>query len=174
MKTALVTTVFLGAASMAFAQSAELETDADTDTAQAAETGAEVGMKPQVAEMSEIADQASFGAAGYTSTDGEALYQSLCAGCHMPDGSGAVGAGAYPALRENQNLEFAAYPITLIVNGQSAMPAFGEFLNDEQVVAITTYLQTHLGNDYTPDATAEDVALSRPVDPADPNTAEHE
>ena len=92
----------------------------------------------------------------------------------MADGSGAVGAGEYPALRENPNLEFAAYPVMLIVNGQAAMPGFGSFLNDEQVVAVTSYIQTHLGNDYTPDATVEDVAITRPVDPADPNTAEHE
>lgn len=128
----------------------------------------------QSPEMSPHAEDATFGAEGYTSTDGEVLYQTLCAGCHMPDGSGAVGAGEYPALKGNANLEFSAYAVTLIVNGQAAMPAFGTFLNDEQVVALVTYLQTNLGNDFEPDATAEAVANARPETPKDTTKAEHE
>ena len=54
------------------------------------------------------------------------------------------------------------------------MPAFGTFLNDEQIVALVTYLQTDLGNNFEPDATVEDVAITRPASPADPNRAEHE
>ena len=128
----------------------------------------------QSPEMSPHAADATFSAEGYTSTDGEVLYQTLCAGCHMPDGSGAVGAGEYPALQGNANLEFSAYAVTLIVNGQAAMPAFGTFLNDEQVVALVTYLQTNLGNDFEPDATAEAVADARPETPKDTTKAEHE
>ena len=158
MKNILITTAILFAAGPVAAQS----------------TDAEVTARPQERAISAFADEQSFGPEGYSSTDGETLYQTLCAGCHMADGSGAVGAGEYPALKENPNLEFAAYPVMLIVNGQAAMPGFGSFLNDEQVVAVTSYIQTHLGNDYTPDATVEDVAITRPVDPADPNTAEHE
>ncbi|WP_378942762.1 c-type cytochrome [Paracoccus sp. R86501] len=133
-----------------------------------------VAVHAEPTQMSPYATDASFGAEGYTSTDGEVLYQTLCAGCHMPDGSGAVGAGKYPALKGNANLEYSAYPITLIVNGQAAMPAFGTFLNDEQVVALTTYLQTDLGNDFEPDATAEAVANARPATPEDTTKAEHE
>lgn len=128
----------------------------------------------QSADMSAFADDAVFGDVGYTSTDGEVLYQTLCAGCHMPDGAGAEGAGIYPALKDNPNLEYAAYPVTLIVNGQAGMPAFGTFLDDEQVVALTTYIQTGLGNDFEPDATTEMVAGSRPAEPVNPNAAEHE
>lgn len=128
----------------------------------------------QSAAMSPFAEDTTFGSAGYTSTDGEVLYQTLCAGCHMPDGSGAIGAGEYPALKQNPNLEYSAYPITLIVNGQAGMPAFGTFLSDEQVVALTTFLQTGLGNDYEPDATIEAVTNARPANPEDPNKAEHE
>ena len=128
----------------------------------------------QSPEMSSHAADATFGAEGYTATDGEVLYQTLCAGCHMPDGSGAVGAGEYPALQGNANLEFSAYAVTLIVNGQAAMPAFGTFLDDEQVVALATYLQTNLGNDFEPDATAEAVANARPETPKDTTKAEHE
>ncbi|RJE79173.1 cytochrome c [Paracoccus sp. JM45] len=133
-----------------------------------------VAAHAQSADMSSFAEDTVFGSAGYTSTDGEVLYQTLCAGCHMPGGEGAVGAGHYPALSGNPNLEYSAYPITLIVNGQAGMPAFGTFLNDEQIVALTTYLQTGLGNSFEPDATLETVANSRPVEPEDTNKAEHE
>jgi len=115
----------------------------------------------------------SFVAGDYISTDGEELYQSLCAGCHMPDGAGAVGAGEYPALRENPNLEYASYPTYIIINGQAAMPSMGHLLSDEQIVELTTFLQTHLGNDYDPNATVEMVADTRP-ESAIPELAEHE
>ncbi len=147
MKTALISTAILLGATTTLAQSADL---------------------------SEYAENETFSAEGYTSTDGETLYQTLCAGCHMPDGSGAVGAGAYPALAGNELLEFASYPISVIVNGKKDMPILGELLSDEQVVAIVTYIQTHLGNSYSPDATTEAVADARPIDPDDPNRAEHE
>lgn len=105
-----------------------------------------------------------FATTEYSTTDGEQLYKTLCAGCHMPDGSGAIGAGAYPALKNNQLLEYANYPVSLIVNGQAAMPSFGHLLTDEQIVAVTTYIQSNLGNGYTPDATVQMVANTRPAD----------
>ncbi len=115
----------------------------------------------------------AFTPGAYTSTDGEVLYRTFCAGCHMPDGGGAIGAGAYPALRENPNLEFASYAAYIIINGQAAMPALGELLDDEQIVALTTFLQTSLGNDYEPDATVEMIAETRPLS-TEPELAEHE
>ena len=33
----------------------------------------------------------------FTEQGGEAIYRSVCAGCHMPDGRGASGAGTYPS-----------------------------------------------------------------------------
>ncbi|WP_458792589.1 Rid family hydrolase [Yoonia sp. MH D7] len=115
----------------------------------------------------------AFTAGAYTSTDGEEIYQSFCAGCHMPDGAGATGAGVYPALAGNPNLEFSSYAAYLIINGQAAMPELGSFLNDEQMVELLTFLQTNLGNDYTPDATVEMVADTRP-EVAQDELAEHE
>ena len=121
-----------------------------------------------------VADPTAFDDGGaYTSTDGEALYDTLCAGCHMPDGEGASGAGDYPALAGNPNLEFAVYPISIIINGQAAMPALGHLLSDEQVLEIVTYIQTHLGNDYAPDGDVQMVADTRPVEPQE-DLAEHE
>lgn len=163
------------ATSEATEQSAEQTTDQpSTDTRIQTDESGDAAMQPQETAVTAAAEGTQFGQGGYTSTDGEEIYQTLCAGCHMPDGGGAVGAGAYPALAGNSNLEYSGYAISLIVNGQKAMPAFGTFLNDEQIVALTTYLQTNLGNDYTPDATIESVADARPAEPVDPNTAEHE
>ena len=109
-----------------------------------------VEARPEERAISAIA---SFEAGGYTSTDGETLYRTLCAGCHMPDGAGAEGAGVYPALSGNPNLEYAAYPISIIVNGQGGMPSLGHLLDDAQVLAVTSYIQSGLDNGYEPDGT---------------------
>ncbi|KZZ27571.1 hypothetical protein A3753_30870, partial [Sulfitobacter sp. HI0082] len=110
----------------------------------------------------------------YVSEDGEELYQTLCSGCHMADGSGAIGAGKYPALSGNPNLEYAGYATYIIINGQAAMPSLGHFLDNQQVLAITDYIQTNLGNDYEADGTLDAVADARPAEPVDQNTEEHE
>ena len=106
-----------------------------------------------------------------TGTEGEEIYSNVCAGCHMPDGSGAVGAGKYPALADNPQLEFASYPIYIIVNGQKGMPALGTMMSNEQIVEVVTYLQTGL-NDFEADASVEQVASARPQDPQQ-TTGEH-
>lgn len=115
----------------------------------------------------------AFAPGPYTSTDGEELYQTFCAGCHMPDGAGAIGAGKYPALSGNKKLEFSAYAAHVIINGQGAMPALGDFLDDDQMVSLLTYMQTKLGNDYEPDATIQLIADTRPIEPEE-EAAEHE
>lgn len=138
-----------------------------------------LGAAPVVAQdsgerfISDVPDPAAFDGDGYTSTDGEVLYDTFCAGCHMPDGEGAEGAGLYPALRDNPQLEFAAYPISIIVNGQGGMPALGHLLTDEQVLAVTSYIQSNLGNGYEPDGTVQMVSDVRPVEPSS-DLAEHE
>jgi len=97
----------------------------------------------------------------FTQQDGETLYRSICAGCHMDDGRGAVGAGAYPALARNAKLEAAGYPVLLVVNGRKAMPAFGPYLNDGQVAAVVNYVRSNFGNAYTDSVTPEDVKAAR-------------
>jgi mono/diheme cytochrome c family protein len=84
----------------------------------------------------------------YKQQTGEELYQGICQGCHMPDAKGAVGAGAYPALAGNVRLAAAIYPITVVVNGQRAMPPFGTGLSDEQIANVLNYVRTHFGNRY--------------------------
>jgi mono/diheme cytochrome c family protein len=93
--------------------------------------------------------------------DGAALYNAICAGCHMPDGRGAVGAGAFPALAGNTKLEAAGYPLSIVANGLRGMPPFGTQLNDAQIAAVVTYVRTHLGNSYTEPVTAEDARAAR-------------
>ena len=95
----------------------------------------------------------------YRQQTGEDLYHGLCQGCHMPDAKGAVGAGAYPALASNVRLVAAIYPITVVLNGQRAMPSFGEELSDEQIANVINYVRTHFGNRY-PDAVSPAVVKS--------------
>jgi mono/diheme cytochrome c family protein len=97
----------------------------------------------------------------FTHQDGAAIYRTVCAGCHMDDGRGAVGAGAYPALARNAKLEAGGYPVTLVVNGQKAMPAFGRVLDDNQVAAVVNYIRGNLGNAYTDRVTPDDVKTAR-------------
>jgi mono/diheme cytochrome c family protein len=94
--------------------------------------------------------------------DGADIYRYVCAGCHMPEGRGAVGAGAYPALAGNAKLEASGYPVYLVVNGQKAMPAFGRMLDDNQVAAVVNYIRTNFGNRYTDAVKPEDVKAVRP------------
>jgi mono/diheme cytochrome c family protein len=96
-----------------------------------------------------------------THQDGEAIYRNVCAGCHMPDGRGATGAGAYPALVRNAKLEAAGYPVLLVVNGRKGMPDFGRVLNDGQVAAVVNYIRGNFGNAYADRVSVEDVKAAR-------------
>ena len=98
----------------------------------------------------------------FTEQSGEQLFANVCQGCHMPDARGAVGAGTYPSLAGNRNLEAGGYPVYVVIRGQRAMPAFGVMMNDDQVAAVVNYLRTHFGNDYKDAVTAEDVKVVRP------------
>lgn len=93
----------------------------------------------------------------FTEKTGEELYANVCAACHMDKGQGAVGAGHYPALAKNENLESAGYPASLILHGQNGMPPVGEMMSDDQVAAVVNYIRTHFGNDYKDAMTAEEV-----------------
>jgi mono/diheme cytochrome c family protein len=98
----------------------------------------------------------------FTEQSGEQLFANVCQGCHMSDAKGAVGAGTYPSLAGNKNLEAGLYPVYVVVRGQRAMPPFGAMMSDDQVAAVVNYLRTHFGNDYPDAVTAEDVKAVRP------------
>ena len=92
---------------------------------------------------------------------GQAIFTNVCQGCHMPQAQGAVGAGMYPALAKDAKLEVAGYPLTVVVHGQKAMPAFGNLLNDQQVADVVNYVRTNFGNKYKDKVKPEDVKAQR-------------
>jgi mono/diheme cytochrome c family protein len=98
----------------------------------------------------------------FTEQSGEELFANVCQGCHMPDAKGAAGAGTYPSLAGNKNLEAGGYPVYVVIRGQRAMPAFAAMMSDDQIAAVVNYLRTHFGNDYKDAVTAEDVKVVRP------------
>ncbi len=99
--------------------------------------------------------------ARFVPQSGEALYADICQGCHMPEGAGAAGAGAYPALARNPKLATAGYPLFLVIYGRKGMPPFGRQLNDEQVAAVVNYIRTHFGNDFPDAVSAADAKAAR-------------
>jgi len=98
----------------------------------------------------------------FTESTGEQLFTNVCQGCHMPDGGGATGAGNYPSLAKDANLESGGYPVYVVVRGQRAMPPVGAMMSDDQVAAVVNYVRTHFGNQYQDTVTAEDVKRVRP------------
>ncbi len=92
---------------------------------------------------------------------GEAIYKGVCQDCHMPDGKGAVGAAAYPALAGNKKLAEPGYPISVVVNGLHSMPSFAKSFDDQQVADIVNYIRTNFGNKYKDKVTPEQVKNAR-------------
>jgi mono/diheme cytochrome c family protein len=97
----------------------------------------------------------------FTEKTGEALYNATCAGCHMPDGKGAQGAGHYPALADNPAVEAAPYVIVNVLHGRKAMPSFGDAMDDDQVAAVVNYTRTHFGNRFAGNVTPSQVKSLR-------------
>lgn len=93
--------------------------------------------------------------------DGGAIYAALCAGCHMPDGRGARGAGAYPALAGNARLASSPYLLTLVLYGSRAMPALGGQLDDAQIAAVAGYVRGRFGGLADGGVSADDVKALR-------------
>src|ERR1700710_2408624 len=60
----------------------------------------------------------------FSETDGQSLYRAICQACHMSEGQGAIGAGAYPALASDPRLASASYAVLTILNGRKGMPTF--------------------------------------------------
>jgi cytochrome c5 len=97
----------------------------------------------------------------FVEMSGEELFANVCQGCHMPNATGATGAGAYPSLASDPNLQSSAYGVDLVVNGRRAMPGFGDMMNDAQIAAVVNYLRTHFGNDYRDAVSPKDVTVAR-------------
>lgn len=97
----------------------------------------------------------------FTEQGGEAIYRSVCAGCHMPEGGGASGAGTYPSLIDDPRMAAFGYAIDVVLKGQKAMPPFGALLTNEQVADVVIYIRTHFGNSFADALTAADVEAER-------------
>lgn len=50
----------------------------------------------------------------------------------------------------------------VILTGYHGMPRFGDMMSDEQVAAVTNYVRSHFGNDYSDPITAAEVRALRP------------
>jgi mono/diheme cytochrome c family protein len=110
-----------------------------------------------------LADEGPRFSAGWAfdQRSGTALYAAICAGCHMPDGRGARGAAAYPALAGNARLAATPYLLRMILKGGKAMPAFGGVLDDAQVGAVAGEVLRRFGPPGTPTIAKEEVAALR-------------
>ena len=78
---------------------------------------------------------------------GEAVYNTNCAACHMPNGAGIP--GVFPAMTGSPiTTGPIAGHIDIIINGKpgTAMQAFGAQLNDVDIAAVITYERNRLGN----------------------------
>jgi len=101
----------------------------------------------------------------FTQTDGEALYRTTCQACHMADGQGDEGAGAYPPLSDdNPKMNSRHYIAGVILTGYHGMPRFGDTMTDAQIAAVTNYVRNSFGNNYSRQMTAEEVTALRAPD----------
>jgi cytochrome c5 len=97
----------------------------------------------------------------FAEQSGESLFANICQGCHMQDGRGATGAGSFPSLVDDRNLQSAGYAVHVVVNGLRAMPPIGSAMSDAQTAAVVNYVRTHFGNAYQDAVTADDVKAVR-------------
>jgi mono/diheme cytochrome c family protein len=111
-------------------------------------------------------------AAGATGAD---LYSHICAGCHMVQAQGAVGAGKYPALASNPALKSADLVAVTVLLGRRGMPAFGKpadpsfnfgevHISDADVAEVVNFVRSHFGNQYSDKITAAKIeSMPHPI-----------
>ncbi|MFM2162559.1 MAG: Cytochrome oxidase, cbb3-type, subunit [Pseudomonadota bacterium] len=68
---------------------------------------------------------------------GEALYATHCSVCHNADGSGSTG----PSLR-GESLD--GETVAVILQGEDAMPAFGDTFSDQEVADLLAWLDANV------------------------------
>ncbi|MEO7208085.1 MAG: cytochrome c [Steroidobacteraceae bacterium] len=119
---------------------------------------------PETTARADAADSVALNA-----MDGRQIYEHICQGCHMADGTGAVGAGHYPALAKDPILASRQYMALTLLMGRRNMPAFGAnhaigfggppvTLNEAQMAAVINYVRTNFGNHYADSITAAEIA----------------
>ena len=96
------------------------------------------GARPRRAPSSEIPSAFHLG----DPAAGAALYTSVCAGCHLEDGSGRPGDPHHPPLRDLRALRLAPSEVgRIIVRGEGAMPAFGGLLGAQEVLDLVAHVR---------------------------------
>ena len=170
-----------GTQTTASAPAANAASGTDTGEAAATETGTETDAAPQqTAAQTPVPDQDRADEAGtaqaaaseetqirqvaFTGDSGEALYVQACQSCHMPEGRGAEGAGAYPALADNERVTSTPYLTSLILNGRGGMPGFGHYLDDQQIAMLVNYVRGDL-NGVENDVQPQEIKDLRPENP---------
>jgi len=97
----------------------------------------------------------------FSEQGGADLFRNVCAACHQPDAKGAVGAGAYPSLVADKNLDSADFMLSVLLGGLKGMPPVGDMMGDAQVADVVNYVRTHFGNAYPGALSAADIAAAR-------------
>lgn len=118
--------------------------------------------RPHLGFMERSAPQESGAvSAAQSSASGASLYTSKCASCHQANGKGLP--GAFPPLAQSEYV--LGNPERLVsivlhglqgpveVSGQSfngSMPAWGQQLSDQELVAVINHVRTKLANNQAP------------------------
>jgi len=76
--------------------------------------------------------------------NGKVAYDKSCANCHKADGSGDASLN-YPSLAEHAKHESDGEIVTVILDGEEAMPAFRASLSDQEVADILAYIRAEWG-----------------------------
>jgi mono/diheme cytochrome c family protein len=97
----------------------------------------------------------------FSEQGGADLFRNICAGCHQPDAKGAVGAGSYPSLVADKNLDSADFMLSVLLGGLKGMPPVGDMMSDAQVADVVNYVRTHFGNAYPGALSPADVAAAK-------------
>ncbi len=102
-----------------------------------------------IEQKGEVVAQAAAAEQDWTQEDliaqGEKVYASNCASCHMADGAGM--AGTFPAISNSPVvLGDMNAQVELMLNGKGMMPAFGQMLDPVDFAAVTTFIRNGLGN----------------------------
>lgn len=91
---------------------------------------------------------------------GEDVYAGYCAACHQLDGQGIT--NAYPALAGNAfvTVDDPSGLLQLIFTGRAGMPHFRDYLTEQEIAAVVSYVRNGWDNDASP-VTLEEVQSVR-------------
>jgi mono/diheme cytochrome c family protein len=103
-------------------------------------------------------------------TSGRDVFENTCIACHQADGLGK--AGKFPPLAGNTDIFLTSdFPAIVVLNGiegpltvkgqhfENAMPSF-DFLSDDEIAAVLTFVRSAWGNDKIRPAGIADVTAA--------------